>query len=131
MVCSILNNALEACQSDHDTAKTHVIRFIARGEGDEILFKVIDNGPGMESDMHSKIFTPHFLSNKENGSGLGFYLAQRILEKHRGRISVDSTVGRGRVFRSIYRAPIRTTGVQTKTLRQLDRVSPDRDKEHP
>lgn len=101
IMSNVLDNALEACQSDPNTSKKHVIHFNAQSKKDGILFKVVDNGPGMTADMQSKIFTPHFLSNKENGSGLGLYLAQRILEQHQGRISVDSTIGQGASF-SVY-----------------------------
>jgi signal transduction histidine kinase len=101
IMSNILDNALEACQTDPDSVKKHVIRFTAQGKTDGILFKVIDNGPGMGADMQSKIFTPHFLSNKENGSGLGLYLAHRLLAQHQGRISVDSSTGQGACF-SVY-----------------------------
>lgn len=109
IMSNILDNALEACQTDPDPAKKHVIRFTAQGKEDGILFKVIDNGPGMEADMQIKIFTPHFLSNKENGSGLGLYLAQRILEQNQGRITVDSTIGQGACF-SVYLPRINPRG---------------------
>jgi signal transduction histidine kinase len=98
ILTNVLDNALEACATEVDPSKAHMIQFIAEKPSQDIVFKVIDNGPGMRAETLSKIFTPHFLSRKENGSGLGLYLAYRILQTIQGHISVDSSVGKGTCF---------------------------------
>ena len=98
ILTNILDNALDACTTENDQSKKHVIQFTAQGEGQYVVCKVIDNGPGMKPETLSKIFTPHFLSRKEHGSGLGLYLAYQILKTIHGRMSVDSTVGKGTWF---------------------------------
>ncbi len=54
--------------------------------------EVIDNGPGVPSDMAASLFEP-FVSGRENGTGLGLALVSKILHDHGGWISVDSKPG--------------------------------------
>jgi two-component system sensor histidine kinase HydH len=61
-------------------------------------FEVRDNGPGMSIDVRARIFEP-FFTRREGGAGLGLTFVQRVVQEHRGRISVDSEVGRGTIFR--------------------------------
>ncbi len=68
--------------------------------GHYIRIDIIDNGPGMPSEVFKNIFDP-FFSTKENGSGLGLAIAFSIVQKHGGHIFVESTPGKGSMF-SIY-----------------------------
>ncbi|MGE0681410.1 MAG: ATP-binding protein [Candidatus Binatia bacterium] len=61
-------------------------------------FEVRDNGPGMTKEVHARIFEP-FFTRREGGAGLGLTFVQRVVQEHRGRISVESEMGRGTVFR--------------------------------
>ncbi len=64
---------------------------------------VQDTGSGIPSEKLPKIFDP-FFSTKEadsqgqGGTGLGLSVCRQIIERHRGRIRVESTVGRGTTF---------------------------------
>jgi len=65
----------------------------------EITFK--DTGHGVSRENIDKIFYP-FFTTKEKGTGLGLAIAQRITEKHGGRITVESGgTGAGTTFRVI------------------------------
>jgi two-component system NtrC family sensor kinase len=55
---------------------------------------ISDTGQGIAPDHLSKIFDP-FFTTKEKGTGLGLSVVYGIVEKHGGRISVDSRVGHG------------------------------------
>ena len=55
---------------------------------------VADDGPGMSEEVRARIFTPYF-TTKEGGTGLGLVIAQRIVEQHGGRLSVESSLGSG------------------------------------
>jgi PAS domain S-box-containing protein len=92
---NILENALEACIVDPDRAKRHQIRFKVHAERQHIVFVIEDNGIGMDAETRSKIFTPFFVSKKEEGSGLGLFMASQILQRNHGRIDIDSTPGKG------------------------------------
>lgn len=61
-------------------------------------FEVRDNGPGMTDEVCSRIFEPYF-TRREGGLGLGLTFVQRVVQEHRGRVSVESEIGRGTVFR--------------------------------
>lgn len=57
---------------------------------------IADNGPGIEGDPQ-KIFEP-FYSTKSSGSGLGLAICKQIIEKHGGRIEVETLPNNGTTF---------------------------------
>jgi signal transduction histidine kinase len=61
-------------------------------------FEVRDDGPGMTEEVRARIFEPYF-TRREGGAGLGLTFVQRVVQEHRGRVSVESEVGHGTVFR--------------------------------
>jgi signal transduction histidine kinase len=71
--------------------------------GDEVIMKVADTGAGIPPDAQRHLFeqfyTDRTSSTSHNiGVGLGLPIAKGIAEAHGGRITVDSTVGRGSTF---------------------------------
>jgi two-component system, NtrC family, sensor kinase len=68
-------------------------------ESGEIEVQVRDDGMGIAPDLLPRIFDP-FLTTKETGQGVGLGLAisRSIVERHCGRISVQSELGRGTTF---------------------------------
>jgi two-component system NtrC family sensor kinase len=65
----------------------------------EIEIQVRDDGAGIAPDILPRIFEP-FLTTKESGRGVGLGLAisRGIVERHNGRIEVESELGRGTTF---------------------------------
>jgi two-component system, NtrC family, sensor kinase len=65
----------------------------------EITIQVRDDGAGIAPDVLPQIFEP-FLTTKESGRGVGLGLAisRGIVERHNGRIDVESELGRGTTF---------------------------------
>lgn len=61
-------------------------------------FEVTDSGPGIPPDVLEHIFTP-FFTQRSGGTGLGLALVQRVIQAHRGTVSVVSQVGEGSTFR--------------------------------
>ncbi|MGC8925344.1 MAG: ATP-binding protein [Calditerrivibrio sp.] len=66
-------------------------------EKPSIKITVKDTGPGIPEDVIDNIFQP-FFTTKQHGSGLGLYIVKTIVEKHDGRISVESVRGKGTTF---------------------------------
>jgi signal transduction histidine kinase len=64
---------------------------------DEVCLSLIDTGQGMAPEVLAKVFRP-FFSTKPGGSGLGLATTRKIVQAHRGRIEVQSEVGRGTKF---------------------------------
>ena len=93
---AVLTNAMEAIGRGGRIK----IRCAASGEpGVAALVEVEDDGPGISAESRPHIFDP-FYSGREAGRGLGFGLSKawRIVERHGGRISVDSQPGAGAKF---------------------------------
>ena len=72
------------------------LRFVLRDspETGEIKITVSDTGPGIPEEKLKDIFKP-FFSSKHSGSGLGLAIARNIVKGHRGRIEVESAIGKG------------------------------------
>lgn len=71
---------------------------IAR-EGDQAVVSFADTGPGIAADVLPRIFEPFFTTKPiGEGSGLGLDIVRKIVEKHGGRIEVQSEVGQGSRF---------------------------------
>ena len=68
--------------------------------GDEALFSVTDNGPGIPESFLEAIFQRFWQAdeNDQRGLGLGLYIAKGIVESHGGRIWAESRVGQGSSF---------------------------------
>jgi two-component system NtrC family sensor kinase len=72
----------------------------------ELSAAFTDTGSGISKEHMKKIFTP-FFTTKEKGKGVGLGLAvcYGIMQKHNGRIEVESEEGRGTKFTVIFGAP--------------------------
>lgn len=92
---NLLNNAIRYGRPDGNIWVT--LRRVDR----EILLSVRDDGPGMAADQLDKIFTRFYQadpSRSGSGTGLGLTMVQQIAHLHGGRVTVDSTPGRGSCF---------------------------------
>ncbi|MGD9368349.1 MAG: hybrid sensor histidine kinase/response regulator [Desulfobacteraceae bacterium] len=94
---NIFENAMDACQRDA-AKKQHQITFEVKDDDAHIIFTVADNGIGMDQETQAKLFTEFFSSKGRKGTGLGLYIANKIIEKHGGTIEVASSPGRGSKF---------------------------------
>ena len=58
-----------------------------------------DNGPGISLEQQKKIFDPFFTTKPVGeGTGLGLSISHGIIERHGGKIEVESAAGRGTTF---------------------------------
>jgi signal transduction histidine kinase len=69
-------------------------------QGEEVWVEIADTGKGIAPEHQKKIFDPFFTTKPiGKGTGLGLSLAYGIIQKHHGRIEMQSEVGKGTVFR--------------------------------
>lgn len=97
----VFDNLLENAEKAGD-----VIRLKARIEGHSAIVEVIDNGIGIPDEALPRIFERFFRadpsrSRRTGGSGLGLSIVQAVVERHGGKVEVDSVSGLGSTFRII------------------------------
>ncbi|WP_455757604.1 sensor histidine kinase [Sulfurimonas sp.] len=90
VILNLINNALDALvQAYKDDAKLVVY---AKEIDDIVYIYVEDNANGISDEDLERIFEPYFSTKGKNGTGLGLYMSQMIVEKQfRGEISVESS----------------------------------------
>jgi signal transduction histidine kinase len=95
---NILENALDACVED-DAHKRPKIVFRVQQDEKQIQFEIKDNGIGMDRETRESLFTLFFSSKGNKGTGLGLFIADKIIDQHGGKISVESRPGQGSRFK--------------------------------
>jgi two-component system, NtrC family, sensor kinase len=96
---NLISNAAQAVGT-RDSGGT--IRIAAQKKADDVEITVADDGPGIPADVIPKIFDPFFTTKDVGeGSGLGLSIVHGIVDRHGGRIMVESQVGAGTTFRIV------------------------------
>ena len=86
------------------------VRLAARRRGDHVSLTVEDTGPGIPPQERKAIFEKYSRGSRhqaahgrQDGLGLGLYVARRIVEMHGGELRVESELGRGSMFEVLLR----------------------------
>ncbi|MCP4118614.1 MAG: PAS domain S-box protein [Desulfobacteraceae bacterium] len=98
VIINLLKNAAQAFY-EAETSNA-ALRLATRQEGDFAVIEVRDNGPGMKEEVRKRIFDPFFTTKAPGiGTGLGLSVSYYIItQKHGGKITVDSSPGKGTCF---------------------------------
>jgi PAS domain S-box-containing protein len=94
MLVNLLENALDACRVDKKKS-SHRIRLGVRGYPDSIEFEVSDDGIGMDRETREKAFSLFFSSKAGDGTGLGLFISNKIVQAHQGKIHLESEPNKG------------------------------------
>lgn len=101
MLDTVLRNLISnALKFTHEGGE---IKVLAKKNPETTVISIVDNGVGIDAKDISKIFNKLQLftsigTNEEKGSGFGLKLCQEFVEKHGGKIWVESEVGIGTTF---------------------------------
>ena len=106
-----LANAPKAWSLDVERMREVIVNLVENGkqagepvavriaeQGRRLIIEVRDHGPGVPAGDRDKIFEP-FFTGKTQGTGLGLAITRRIVELHRGTITVDDAPDGGALFR--------------------------------
>lgn len=91
-LANLIKNAIEAMQD-----KIRLLKIVSRISNGYVEIKVSDTGKGIPRDKLKSIFDPLFTS-KIYGPGLGLTFTLKIIQTHRGTISVESESGKETTF---------------------------------
>ena len=95
VLINLIINAIDAVKTQPNPTITLIAFF---NQEERTVIEIRDNGVGMSVELLDKIFVPFFTS-KANGSGIGLSLSKQIMTLHKGTITVNSSEGKGTVFR--------------------------------
>jgi signal transduction histidine kinase len=91
---NLLLNACEAAPTSEGR-----VRVAVGHTGSALTISVFDNGPGIAEEILDKLFHPFVSYGKENGTGLGLTVVQKIVQDHGGEIAMERTADAQTVFR--------------------------------
>ncbi len=95
VLVNLIGNALHAVE---DNESRH-IDISAETRDSEVIFKIWDNGPGIEDEHLLMIFDPFFTTKKEGrGLGLGLSISYRLVEGMNGKLKAENHPDGGAVF---------------------------------
>jgi signal transduction histidine kinase len=96
---NLIQNAIEAFQEE--SARTEgreiVVEVLPAPEGG-VLYKVHDNGPGIDTETQKHIFKGFYSTKGTAGTGIGLMMTKRVVERHGGSIELNSGRGAGTCF---------------------------------
>ncbi|WP_114750477.1 sensor histidine kinase [Pleomorphovibrio marinus] len=100
IVYNLINNAIKFSERNGEPE----IWITTEDKNDSLLLTVRDNGPGIKRENHEMIFLPRMRLNKDvEGTGTGLFIVKRMVEELGGKIEVESTPGKGSIFRVFFR----------------------------
>ncbi len=89
---NIIKNALQAMRSGG------ILRIRTEADDAHVIISFVDSGHGIAPEQIGQLFEPYF-TTKQDGTGLGLMIVQRIVREHGGTIEVESDRDRGTTFR--------------------------------
>lgn len=104
LLVNLMENALDACRVDKKKP-AHQVKLGLRGYPDSLEFAVEDDGIGMDQETREKAFSLFFSSKAGDGTGLGLFISNKIVQAHGGKIRLESELNRG--TRVVVRLPRR------------------------
>jgi len=94
VLTNLVQNAIEAVPEE-----TGRVWVRGSAEGEELVLRVADNGPGIEPEVQARLFTPFFTTKGPGrGTGLGLTISRRVVQSLGGTLQLQSAPGQGTEF---------------------------------
>ena len=93
---NLLLNACEAVATDSGQIEVNM-----RATPGGVEIRVADNGRGIPEPIRDRLFKPFVSYGKENGTGLGLTVVQKIIQDHGGDVTVEKTSVEGTIFKLV------------------------------
>lgn len=92
---NLINNALQAMENSDEKVMT----LTTEASDTEISISIADTGSGISEEVKQKIFDPFFTTKDiGQGTGLGLYISQKVIDDHDGKIEATSEPDQGTTF---------------------------------
>jgi signal transduction histidine kinase len=96
---NIMANAADALLSNPNIQNKEIEIITEVAEANQVVVRIKDNGNGINPDAINRLFDPFFTTKPVGkGTGLGLSISYQIIEKHQGKIEVNSEIGEGAEF---------------------------------
>jgi len=105
VVMNLCTNAAQSMENETGEIRVVLDAFSRGGTSASPWSRLVieDNGGGIPKELQSKIFDPYFTTKAEGkGTGMGLSQVKKIMESMKGRLSFESTVGRGTRFELLF-----------------------------
>src|SRR5271166_4065692 len=103
---NLLLNACQATQGYGDNIPVTVAN-----HADALEIRIFDDGPGIPLSIYDKLFQPFVSYGKENGTGLGLTIAQKIVQDHGGTLQLESSAPGRTVMQIVVPRVLKQAGV--------------------
>ena len=110
---AVLNLLVNACEAV--PAERGEIRVDLRRVNDDVEIRISDNGPGVPEAVRERLFEPFVSYGKENGTGMGLTVVQKIIQDHGGDVVVENTSPAGTTFK--INLPLHSSSEKVMALR--------------
>jgi signal transduction histidine kinase len=114
---AFFNLLLNACESVH--SQMGKIDVELREQGDRIEITIVDNGRGIPAAIRNNLFEPFVSEGKENGTGLGLTVVQKIVQDHGGEVVIVHTSAQGTAFHITLPRPAPVVGASDAVISEL------------
>jgi signal transduction histidine kinase len=100
-IVNICRNAVQAMerQGEEVPAAVRRLTITAEPDGEMVVMRIADTGPGIARDRRAQLFRPFADSGTAGGTGLGLSIADELVRAHGGRIVLEDSATTGTVFR--------------------------------
>ena len=96
VILNIIKNAFQAVEGEKGQMGKITLSTKYDTKSSSVLFRCIDNGPGIAEDLRLDVFKPFFTTKPVGqGTGLGLYICHEIVQKHGGTIVLEKNEPNG------------------------------------